>query len=58
MDAELTAVDGHFMGGDPWEHRVVIPAGQWFELTSAQRYGLLLRPTRTGTFGVRMEFRH
>lgn len=57
IDAELIGVDGHFLGNEPWERRDTIRAGQWFELTSAQRYSLLLRPTVAGTFGARMEFR-
>ena len=58
IDAELIGVDGHSIRnpGEAWERREIIRAGQWFELTSAQRYGLLVRPIRPGTFGVRMEF--
>ena len=58
IDAELIGVDGHSIRNEPWERRVLIPAGQWFELTSAQRYALLVRPTRIGTFGARLEFLH
>ena len=58
IDAELIGVDGHSIRDDPWERREIIRAGQWFELTSAQRYSLLVRPTRPGTFGARMEFLH
>ena len=60
IDAELIGVDGHSIRspGEAWERRVPIPAGTWFELTTAQRYALLVRPTRTGTFGARIEFLH
>lgn len=58
IDAAVFGVDGHSLRGEPWEHPFVIPAGTPFELTTAQRYALILRPTQAGVIPVRMEFRH
>ena len=64
IETELIGVDGHSLRNnampapnEPWERRVKIPAGTWFELTTAQRYALLVRPTQSGTFNARIEFR-
>lgn len=56
IDATVYGVDGHFIGSEPWEHPFVIPANQPFELTSAQRYGLIIRATERGAFPARIEF--
>lgn len=58
IDAMLIGIDGHSIRNEPWERTVPIPAGQWFELASAQRYALIIKPTVRGTVPVRMEFRH
>jgi FtsP/CotA-like multicopper oxidase with cupredoxin domain len=58
IDAVLIGIDGHSIRNEPWERSVTIPAGQWFELVTAQRYALVIRPTRAGVFGATMEFRH
>ena len=57
-DAEWVACDGRNMGQDSWCDTVPIPAGTPFELTTAQRYDLILSPPARGTYPVRMEFRH
>lgn len=57
-DAEWVSADGHGMGIEPWCATKIIPAGQPIELSSAQRYDLILLPPARGTYPVRMEFLH
>lgn len=57
-DAEWAASDGHGMGREPWCDTVMIPAGTPFEVSTAQRYDLILRPATRGTYPARFEFRH
>jgi FtsP/CotA-like multicopper oxidase with cupredoxin domain len=58
VDAEVHAVDGSRLGERPWNRPFAIPANQPFELTTAQRWGLLIKPTQRGEISARMEFRH
>jgi FtsP/CotA-like multicopper oxidase with cupredoxin domain len=61
LDSEVIAVDGRTLGG-PGDGRYsrpfLLPSGVPFELTTAQRWDLLVRPTAPGTFPVSMEFLH
>lgn len=57
-DATWASCDGHGMGLFPWCEQVTLPRGVPFELTTAQRYDLLLKPKRAGTYLARIEFRH
>lgn len=57
-DAVWAACDGHGMGLEPWCDPVLIPAGMPFDVSSAQRYDLILTPPGAGTYSARMEFRH
>ncbi len=58
VDATVVAIDGHGLGraDAPWSQPFVIPARQPFELTSAQRYDLMITPPSTGTYSARFEF--
>ena len=58
LDAQVIAVDGHPLGTPdrPWSRPFTIPAGTPFELTSAQRFDLLIEADVLGTHLVRMEF--
>ena len=60
IDATVVSVDGRALGrpGSPWSRPFTIPAGQRFELTSAQRYDLLIEPTQAATYNARFEFLH
>ena len=58
IDVEVHAIDGTALGEDPWNHAFTIPANTPFDLTSAQRRGLIVKPTRTGEFAARIEFLH
>ena len=61
FDAEVINVDGNALGG-PKDHRYSRPytvsAGQPLELSTAQRYDVLMEPDREGVFTVPMDFRH
>jgi len=57
-DALWAGCDGHGMGLRPWCEPRVIPAGTPFDVSSAQRYDLILTPPRAGTYSARMEFLH
>jgi FtsP/CotA-like multicopper oxidase with cupredoxin domain len=57
-DALWVGSDGHGMGVEPWCDVLTIPAGTPIEVSSAQRYDLILAPPAKGTYPVRMEFRH
>lgn len=58
IDAQVVGIDGHQLGGPdrPWNRPFMIRANQPFELTTAQRYDLIINPTAAGTYPVRMEF--
>lgn len=60
FDAECISVDGHALGG-PHDHRYsypyVVPAHSMIELSTAQRYDLLITPDRTGVFDVPFVFK-
>lgn len=60
VDAEVHAVDGTTLGqpGKPWNRPFTIPANEPFDLTSAQRRNLLIKPTQKGAINAKMEFRH
>lgn len=61
FDAECVNIDGHTLGG-PTDHRYsrpyTIPAHVPVELSTAQRYDLLVRPDQPGAFTVPFYFRH
>lgn len=57
-DAVWAGCDGHGMGLRPWCAPVEIPAGTPIELSTAQRYDLILKPTSRGTYSAKMEFLH
>lgn len=60
VDAMVVGVDGRGLGrpGAPWSRPFTIPANQPFELTSAQRYDLILTPPGPGTYSARFDFLH
>jgi len=57
VDALVVGVDGRGLGrkGAPWSRPYTIPANTPFELTSAQRYDLILTPP-VGTHAARFQF--
>lgn len=57
-DAVWAGCDGHGMGQRPWCDPVDIPAGTPIDLSTAQRYDLILKPTSRGTYPAKMEFLH
>jgi hypothetical protein len=57
-EATVVGVDGLGLGREPWSSPYTIPANTPFELSSAQRFELILTPPSRGTFTARMEFRH
>jgi FtsP/CotA-like multicopper oxidase with cupredoxin domain len=59
-DAEVVGVDGRQLGGSrsPYSRPFLLPAGKPLEVTSAQRYELLLQPAVRGSYSVFIEFRH
>jgi FtsP/CotA-like multicopper oxidase with cupredoxin domain len=58
MDAQCVALDGHPLGGPakPWCAPYTIRANQAFELATAQRMDLLIRPRFAGVFTANLEF--
>lgn len=61
FDAEVVGMDGHALGGPRtkrYSRPFVIPAGEPFELSTAQRWDLLVEPDRRGEFTVGMDVRH
>ena len=61
FDAECIGMDGHTLGGpkgDRYSRPWTIPAGQSCELSTAQRWDLLVQPDRVGTFPVTMDVKH
>lgn len=59
LDAMIYGVDGRPLdhASSPWSSAIPLPAGTSFESTAAQRHDIILKPTRTGTYPVRIEFR-
>lgn len=57
LDAQCVAVDGRPLQGR-YSHPFVVRSGQALELSSAQRYDLMVRPERPGVYPARLEFRH
>jgi len=56
---EIVAADGHSWGRETWcptTRRV--PANTVLELVTAQRYDIIVEPTKAGHFPVFMQFRH
>lgn len=60
IDIMVHSVDGVGLGSavEPWSRPFLIPAGEAFELTSAQRYGIIVTPVAPGVIPVDMEFLH
>lgn len=42
----------------PYSRPFLIPSGAPFELTTARRWGLIIRPTAAGGYPVKVEYRH
>jgi FtsP/CotA-like multicopper oxidase with cupredoxin domain len=57
-DATWACSDGHAMGTEPWCDTKILPAGVPFEMSTAQRYDLILSPPAKGTYGAKIEFLH
>jgi FtsP/CotA-like multicopper oxidase with cupredoxin domain len=57
-DAMWACADGHAMGVEPWCDTKILPAGVPFEMSTAQRYDLILSPPARGTYLAKMEFLH
>jgi FtsP/CotA-like multicopper oxidase with cupredoxin domain len=58
-DALVIAEDGRALGVPPYgaySHPIEIPAGTPFQLTSAMRYDLLVRPTGPGTIPFQVDY--
>ena len=61
LDAEVIDIDGRTLGRSPFSafsRPFIIPAGEKFRLTTAQRWTMLLRPTATGVYPFRIKFLH
>lgn len=61
FDARCINVDGHTLGGPKdarYSRPYTIPAGIPIELSTAQRYDLLIEPDEIGTFVVPFHFKH
>ena len=59
IDVEVIAMDGHALGVPPFQQYsrpFVIPAGTPFNLTSARRFDLLIRPGSPGTIPVSIRY--
>jgi FtsP/CotA-like multicopper oxidase with cupredoxin domain len=59
LDAEVIEIDGRPLGQSPhspYSRPFTIPAGTSFELTSAQRWTLLIKPTVAGNFPATIQF--
>lgn len=60
FDAECINVDGHALGGgrdERYSRPFTVPADTPFELSTAQRYDLILTPDRVGVFDVPFRFK-
>lgn len=58
FDVIWAGSDGHAMGREPWCDMALILANTPIELSTAQRYDLLITPPARGTYLVNMEFLH
>lgn len=58
IDVIWAGADGHAMGREPWCDMALIPANTPIELSTAQRYDLLLTPSARGTYPVTMDYLH
>lgn len=61
LDAEVIGIDGRTLGEashSPYSRPFAIPAGTPFDLLSAQRWDLIMRPTAAGSFPAKVEFKH
>jgi hypothetical protein len=58
LDALVVGVDGRALGrpGSPWSRPFTIPANTPFELSTAQRYDMIVSSANAGTFPVKFEF--
>ena len=58
LDALVVGVDGRALGrpGSPWSRPITIPANTPFELSTAQRYDMIVSSANAGTFPVKFEF--
>ncbi len=59
LNAEVISVDGRALGQSPhspYSRPFIVPAGTPFELTTAQRWDLLIKPASPGTYPVKVEF--
>jgi hypothetical protein len=58
LDATVVGVDGRPLGSSdaPWSRPFTIRAGEPFELNTAQRYDLILAPSRAGRYEVRFDY--
>jgi hypothetical protein len=56
LDAEIVAMDGRPLIG-PYSEPIVLPAGSPFELTTAQRLDLILRPRHAGRHTATITYR-
>ncbi len=61
LDMQVISVDGRALGGsppgsEPWSRPFAIVPGQPFELTTAQRYDILLVPSAAGEYSVHVDF--
>lgn len=58
-DVEIVAADGHSWGRDEWCPTTrLMKAGTVLEMVTAQRYDVIVEPSKPGEFPVYMEFRH
>lgn len=59
LDAEVIEIDGRPLGQSPhspYSRPFTIQANTPFELTTAQRWSVLIKPTESGTFPARVEY--
>ena len=61
LDAEVIEIDGRPLGQSthsPYSRPFIIRAGTPFELTSAQRWTMLIRPNAAGSFPATVQYKH
>jgi FtsP/CotA-like multicopper oxidase with cupredoxin domain len=58
VDVVCVGCDGHRLAKDAWNSCKLLPKGIPFELTTAGRLDLLIKPTQPGTYGATIEFLH
>jgi len=59
VDAEVIAMDGHALGVPPFQkysNLIPLPSGTPFQLTSAMRWDLIVKPTVAGPIPATVEF--